>query len=266
MTSSTFVTQIREIMASRPKQTAASGIDSFNLSRKQTFLARLRPNAEQWRHLTAFTVMLAAIVVAYCFSATRLLLYPFELISTVFHEFGHAFMTVMTGGRVTAIEINPDESGVTRFVGGSPCLILPAGYIGSSVAGAVLLILSFGQKSSRFAAGGTALILLATLYWAGSIFTVFSAIAMIGALLAVIVKGDQWLQMVVLFMGTMGSATAMLSISSHLISHRIDGSDAVQFAKHCSFLIPSSVFGVLWFVISGLVIVGSILSALVIYK
>ena len=265
MPSSAFVTQIKEIMASRPKD-PSSGIDPFHLNQKQTWLARLRPTTEQWRHLAAFAIMLVAIVLAYAFSFTRMLLYPFELISTVFHEFGHAFMTIITGGRVAGIEINPDESGVTRFVGGSPCLILPAGYIGSSVAGAALLILSFNRKCSRFAAGGTALILLATLYWAGSIFTVFSAVAMIAALAAVMYKGDDWLQLVVLFMGTMGSVTAMLSIASHLISNQIDGSDAVQFAKHCSFLIPSTVFGALWFAISGFVILGSILCGLAIFK
>jgi hypothetical protein len=175
-------------------------------------------------------------------------------------------MTVLTGGRVAGIEINPDESGVTRFVGGSPCLILPAGYIGSSVAGAALLVLSFSRQCSKFAAGGTALILLATLYWAGSVFTVFSAVAMIAALLAVAYTGDHWLQLVVLFMGSMGSVTAMLSIASHLISNQIDGSDAVQFAKQCSFLIPSTVFGVLWFAVSGLVILSSILCGIALFK
>ncbi len=265
MTSSKFVTKIKEIMAARPK-TPINDLDAFYLDRKETFMARLRPTPEQWRHLGAFGVMLVAIVVGYSFSVTRMLLYPFELISTIFHEFGHAFMTVVTGGRVAAIEINMDESGVTRFVGGAHCLILPAGYIGSSVAGAGLLILSFNQKCSRFAAGGTALILLATLYWAGSVFTVVSAVVMIVALLAVMYKGDEWLQLVILFMGTMGSVTAMLSIASHLIKHQTDGSDAVQFALHCSFLIPSKVFGALWFVISGAVIIGSILCGIVIFK
>ena len=251
-------------MAKRPKDTPT--VDAFQMTPSETLWARLHPTPEQWRHLTAFGIMLIVIVIAYSFAITRFLLYPFELISTVFHEFGHAAMTVVTGGRVAGIEINPDESGVTRFVGGAKCLILPAGYIGSSIAGAALLIMSFNQKCAKIAAGGTALILLATLYWSGSLFTTFSSVAMIAALLAVIIKQDGWLQLVVLFMGTMGSVTAILSITSHLIFNQIDGSDAVQFAKQCSFLIPSTVFGLLWFGISAVVILGSLLCGVMLFK
>jgi hypothetical protein len=230
-------------------------------------MARLQPNAGQKRHLAICVAMLLSITVMYQFAMTRFLLYPFELISTVFHEFGHALMTLITGGRVAAIEINPDHSGVTRFVGGSPCLVLPAGYIGSSIAGACLLVLSFGRRSSQAASAGIAVILLATVWWSATVFTVFSALLMVAMIATVYMYREGLiLQYFILFMGTIGSVVSVLSIMSHLISHRIDGSDAVEFAKQCSILIPSVVFGILWLLVSACCIVGSLLLGIYTYK
>lgn len=227
---------------------------------------KLTPTAEQKRHLLTFLVMLIAITIAYQFSITRLLLYPFELISTVFHEFGHALMTLLTGGSVATIEINPNESGVTRFRGGFRCLILPAGYLGSSLAGAVLLVLSFGEKSAKAAAVGTGIVLLSTIYWSGTIFTAVSVIFMTAALVIVYVYLPKHLTKVILFMGVMGSLVSLLSIFSHLITNTIEGSDAVEFAKHCSVLIPSMFYGIGWFIFSTLLIVGSMGLGIYIYK
>lgn len=243
-----------------------SAIDSYDLKGFEAVKIRLRPTSEQWRHLMTFLAMLVAITIAYQFWASRMLLYPFELISTVFHEFGHAFVTLATGGSVSAIEINPNESGVTRFRGGFRCLILPAGYCGSSLAGAVLLVLSFGEKSAKIAAASTGIVLLATIYWAGTIFTAVSVIFMTAALLVVYLYFPKYLPKVILFMGVMASLVSLLSISSHLITNTIDGSDATEFAKHCSVLIPSMFYGIGWFVFSTILIVGSMALGVYIYK
>ena len=241
-------------------------LDSYDLKGWQRIKTKLHPSSEQKKHLNAFVIMIIGITVAYQFPVTKLLLYPFELVSTVFHEFGHAFVTVLTGGRVAAIEINMNESGVTRFVGGWPCFILPAGYCGSSLAGAVLLILSFGEKSAKAGAIGIGLVLLATVYWAGTPFTVFSVIFMILALLGVYFGAPKYLPKVILFMGVMGSLMSLLLIFSHLISNTIDGSDAVQFAKQCSVFVPSIVYGISWFLFSVILITASMVLGIYLYK
>lgn len=243
-----------------------SAIDSYGLTKFQTFKIKLKPTSEQWRHLISFLIMFISITVAYQFSLTRLLLYPFELVSTVFHEFGHAFMTILTGGHVSSIEINPNESGVTRFRGGMRCLILPAGYLGSSLAGSVLLVLSFGEKSAMVAAAGTGVVLLSTIYWSGTIFTAVSAIFMIAGMSIFYFYLPNHLPKVILFMGVMGSLVSLLSIFSHLISNTIEGSDAVEFARHCSILVPSMVYGIGWFCFSSALIVGSMALGIYIYK
>lgn len=167
---------------------------------------------------------------------------------------------------MSSIEINPNESGVTRFVGGMRCLILPAGYLGSSLAGSVLLVLSFGEKSAKIASGIVGIVLLSTIFWAGTLFTVSSVIFMLAALLIVHFAFPSYLPKVILFMGVMGSLVSLLSIFSHLISNRIEGSDAVEFARHCSILVPSMVYGVCWFGFAGGLIAFSLALGIYIYK
>lgn len=46
------------------------------------------------------------------------LLYPVTLLVTFFHETGHAFFALITGGMVDGIQINSDGSGYARIGGG----------------------------------------------------------------------------------------------------------------------------------------------------
>src|SRR5438270_347869 len=73
-------------------------------------------------------------------------LYPFKLLVVLMHESGHAAATLMVGGSVDHISIDPREGGVTwsRYV---PALwrsvvVSSAGYVGSTVSGCVLLFLA----------------------------------------------------------------------------------------------------------------------------
>jgi hypothetical protein len=108
-------------------------------------------------------------------------------------------------------------------------------------------------------------VLIVTAIWASNTFTMLTAIGMIAILIALLWKVNQeqqqqqqWLQLLIWFMGTVVSSSAMRSISSSLIMHSIDTSDAVKFAKQCSFLLPSRLIGVLWYILSALIIIGSI--------
>lgn len=111
----------------------------------------IRPTQEQKNILVLITVMLVLVLVINQISLLSLVFYPFAIINTIFHEFGHAAMCLLTGGRMGSIEIQMNEAGATRFSGGWPCLILPAGYIGSTAMGAVLLFTGFGHRTSRYA-------------------------------------------------------------------------------------------------------------------
>jgi hypothetical protein len=52
---------------------------------------------------------------------------PMKLIAVFVHEFSHATACWMTGGKVTGMEVNSNEGGVTKYVGGWRWFIIPAG-------------------------------------------------------------------------------------------------------------------------------------------
>lgn len=83
-----------------------------------------------------------------------------------FHEFGHAITAVLTGGHVKSISLDPNEGGVTKFTGGSTALTLPAGYLGSSLIGALLIFCGFDIVASKIASIVLGVCFLLTLWWA----------------------------------------------------------------------------------------------------
>ena len=107
----------------------------------QRIWRRAEPNDSQRYILLLFGVATILIFIMSQWYLTNLILYPFSILATIFHEFGHALMTLLTGGKVLKIVISEDESGSTHFVGGVPCLITPAGYMGSTLVGSFLIFM-----------------------------------------------------------------------------------------------------------------------------
>lgn len=82
-----------------------------------------------------------------------------------FHEFGHAITACCTGGRVESISLDPHEGGVTHMRGGKQAITLPAGYLGSSLIGALLTFCGFNIVASKIASLALGVCFLLTLWW-----------------------------------------------------------------------------------------------------
>jgi hypothetical protein len=82
-----------------------------------------------------------------------------------FHEFGHAFAAVCTGGKVVGITLDPREGGETRMLGGKSGITLPAGYLGSSLIGALLIFCGFHVNASKIASIVLGVCFLLILWW-----------------------------------------------------------------------------------------------------
>ncbi|CAI5530527.1 unnamed protein product [Closterium sp. Naga37s-1] len=95
-----------------------------------------------------------------------IVLMPFKLISVYLHEIGHASACVMTGGKVEGIEVHMDEGGVTRTRGGWQWCILPAGYLGSSFWGMVLVLCATNKWTTLVIAVILCITLFITLFLA----------------------------------------------------------------------------------------------------
>ena len=96
-----------------------------------------------------------------------LLLYPLRLLTTLIHEGGHAIATLLSGGQVLSLTIQPDGSGLTLSRGGFRPFILSAGYLGTILVGCILLLAASWKR------GATALLLLFGV--ADTLLTVFYA-------------------------------------------------------------------------------------------
>src|SRR5438128_10884076 len=67
--------------------------------------------------------------------------YPFRLFVTYVHETGHALAALLTLGSVRGMVIHPNGSGETYTLGGIRFIVSSAGYLGSTIFGALLLLL-----------------------------------------------------------------------------------------------------------------------------
>jgi hypothetical protein len=105
-----------------------------------------------------------------------LLLYPFTILATWFHEMGHGLAAILTGGRFEQLAIYADGSGVAQsFISAdasvfSHAFISAAGPLGPPVVGALLIVASRYRRATRIALGLLAgALLLSTLIWVRSV-------------------------------------------------------------------------------------------------
>ena len=104
-----------------------------------------------------------------------LLLYPFTILATWFHEMGHGIATMLTGRGFERLQIFADGSGVAlslRPADGyrlTDALVAASGPLGPAIAGALLIVASRSPTATRnaLAALGAALI-VSTLIWVRS--------------------------------------------------------------------------------------------------
>jgi hypothetical protein len=94
----------------------------------------------------ALTLLIAAAisVVLWFIPFAEFLTYPFRIFVTFIHEGGHALAALLTGNSVASLSVAAEGNGVTHTTQGGPIsqiVVSSAGYLGSMVFGALLLIL-----------------------------------------------------------------------------------------------------------------------------
>jgi hypothetical protein len=185
-----------------------------------------------------------------------------------FHEFGHAIACVITGGRVKSISLDPREGGVTHMQGGRNAITLPAGYLGSSLIGALLTFAGFNINASKIASIVIGVCFLLTLWWGRRDWlTIGTVLAAVGLLVGCwFIAHAEALRFVVLFIGVMSSLYSVWDIVSFplhppfqefdadtnqcddLILRKVNSSDASVFAQRYGG--SSQCWGVIWSIIS----------------
>lgn len=121
------------------------------------------------------------------------ILYPFRLFATWVHECGHAVMTLLLGGSVAGITIEPNGSGLTRSLLPSGRiargLVASSGYLGASVVGCLLMAATRVEKRARAILWSLgAFMLLTAVVWMRNVFGVVVVLAW-GAVLVALARG-----------------------------------------------------------------------------
>ena len=106
--------------------------------------------------------------------------YPFRIFGTFIHETGHALASLATFGAVNRFEINWNGSGLTESSGWG-FFISSAGYLSTTIYGAILLLLLRRQRNARAVAMGTGILLLAITVLFGSNLLAWLAGMLLGA-------------------------------------------------------------------------------------
>lgn len=155
---------------------------------------------------------------------------PMKLIAIFIHEMGHASAAWLTGGKVDKIEVYQNEGGVTNFRNGWKPAIIPAGYVGVSFWGGVLVALSGSKIGATVASGIFIFALLLCLTSSPNKLLVWLCIGfMVVTLAATMIEWyvfDPFLQFVTLFYGVFVGWYGIMDIWDDTISRTVEGSDA----------------------------------------
>ena len=237
-------------------------------------------SADQRRVLASIAIYVLAIFLLW---RVDQLLKPFKLLAVFIHEFSHASACWLTGGSVVGLEVRLNEGGVTRYRGGCQRIVVPAGYLGGAVWGAV------GTVACASAAGRLAIVgvlgaaLLYTLL--GSLFlwrnvearatTASMALFFLFSLAAAVwldqfyLPGRDVLLYVLLFLTTFVSVFSVYDIWDDCVRRYVSGSgetsDAVVCARLCPIL-PARGWGALWFLVALALWAGGVVGVLALVR
>lgn len=184
---------------------------------------------------------------------SQVLLYPFKLFTTWVHECGHAVMTVLLGGSVSSMTIEPNTSGLTRSLLPSGRiargLVASSGYLGASVVGCLLMAATRVEKRARailWTVGAFMLLTLVT--WMRNLFGAVVVLAWGTALVALARSSGRRAPRFVLSL--LAIQVALDSVYNIRVLFLVEGghSDAETMAS--LFRLPASLWASAWMIMS----------------
>lgn len=221
-----------------------------------------QPPTYHRRH--ALLIALGAVVIVLILWNIRqldFLLYPFRLFVTYVHEAGHGLTAIVTGGRFVNFEIFADGTGKAFTAGGWRFLILPAGYLGAAVFGAVLFYLVNRIRYTRSIAVilGIGLILFSLIFGRFSITALLVGIGFGAVLIGMGWKLSNDINILVLnilsmLTGLNGVLDLWMLVRNSNIGLGSTLNDAAAFQREIAPLVPAAVWAFLWAVIAILIL------------
>jgi Peptidase M50B-like len=225
-----------------------------------------RPGTQTtWHPIRAFLLVGSSVLSLY-FWDTKFLL-PFKLLAVMGHETGHALAAFLVGGTIEGVSLSSNEAGqcVSRIPPGflAQVMVSSAGYVGASIIGVVLMILTFRFDLKRSMLWIAALWLLVMgLVYGKDLFTIVFCVLMAVLLSA----GAKWLPLelitgINLFIASFTSLYALVDLKDDLWNQTVRAQSDAQILSDAT-MVPAVVWAFIWTAISGMVLLAGAALAL----
>jgi hypothetical protein len=193
-------------------------------------------------------ILLCAIFLALAFLWNKGWVDPLKLFVVLLHETSHGLAALATGGRIEEIHVLQQECGWTVTSGGNAFVVTSAGYLGSMLFGATILVVASRTRLSQWLALllgiGVVTVALRCMPREGRTFAAVS-----GVVLALSTLLPRWFaEFVLRVIGVTSCLYAILDVKSDVLDRVNTPSDATALAKMTG--VPSVVWGALWIAVS----------------
>lgn len=175
---------------------------------------------------------------------------PVKIMVVFLHELSHGLAAVLTGGEIVEIALSPQQGGHAITRGGSAFLILSAGYMGSLLLGAALLLVALRTQADRAVLALLGIVTLAvTAFYIRAPFAVLFCVgAGLGMLGVARYLGRDMADMVLRVIGLTSLIYVPYDIFDDTIARSGEPSDAWLLAQTVGG--PTVIWGGLWLVLS----------------
>ncbi|QFT30055.1 hypothetical protein FIV00_06205 [Labrenzia sp. THAF82] len=182
------------------------------------------------------------------------LVIPLKILIVFLHELSHAIAAILTGGTVLDLSLSPNQGGHVISSGGSRFIILSAGYLGSLILGAGLLMLALRTDFDRqiLALFGVVMLLVTLLYIRDWFPLLFCTVTGLGMLAIARFLSLEINDMVLRVIGLSSIFYVPYDIFDDTIRRSGLRSDAYMLSEE--FGLPTVFWGGLWLVLSLVVI------------
>ena len=237
----------------------------FGIGKKET--APLQPNKPSILQSNLF--ILGLVAVSFVLSALPVVHYvllPFDFFTTLIHELGHTVASLITGGSVSKIVINPDTSGYMQHTGEGGSLakgfIASAGYVGAALFGGMLITISALRNFAKVALAGLGVLFaVVMIMYVRDPFTFVVFGLLIGGLFLIAFKGSQPVSYFSInFLAVQCSLNSIqdiivlikLSLGAEKSTYSLGHSDAEAVSD--MLFLPPLFWSILWIAISGIIL------------
>ena len=203
-------------------------------------------------------LLIFAFVIVTWFAWNTPFIYPIKLFTVTMHETGHALAAAVQGGKAVKFAVNLQQGGITQYQipettpGWKIFIIASAGYLGSIIIGAILLLLSHTRMSPWLLWLIGFGLILETIFFVRDWFTAgICAIAILFFAAVSLLAPNSIKVFIAKFIATVSCCYAIFDIRDDVLrfgGEQRTGSDAHALQELTG--IPYYVWGILWIIIS----------------